>query len=212
MVNHKHTILIIEDDQSYRRSLRANLRNQYRIFDCESGEEGVKIIQKETIDVCLLDYILPQMRGDEVIPLIREIKPEMPIVFMTAFPDWDLKTKVEDEMKGTQIFVTKPTNNEYLKEIIDICVSGKMNERKQHEVKFRKNSGKKKKDNSEKVPKSRRLIDIVMLAKEEPDKWDAGKLSVRFGCTPKRIYKDIDEIREGGIKIERINNGYSILE
>jgi len=61
-------------------------RSDYELFAASSGAEALEIIERETLDLVLLDYVLPDTTGDEVVRRIRasELNPEVGIVIVTA--------------------------------------------------------------------------------------------------------------------------------
>lgn len=84
----KFHILVVDDDAVNRQVLVSQLAlHNYRITEAVSGQEAVDIVrQDDSIDLVLLDVMMPRMTGYEAAAMIRSIKPvhELPIIFITA--------------------------------------------------------------------------------------------------------------------------------
>lgn len=105
----KQSILIIEDEASIRKFIRINLeRNDFRVLEAESGEEGIEIARKEDIDIVLLDIMLPGIDGFQVCNILRDEYPNLGIIMLTAkAQDID---KIMGLEYGTDDYMTKPFN------------------------------------------------------------------------------------------------------
>jgi DNA-binding NtrC family response regulator len=100
-------ILAIDDEQNIR-TLIANefALEGFGVTTAKSGEEGLKLCNKEKFDVVLLDIRLPKMNGIEVLRRLKEKRPETRVIMITAYGD--IKTAVESMKLGAQDYVTKP--------------------------------------------------------------------------------------------------------
>lgn len=101
------TILVIEDEAKVANFLKKGLQQSgYEIELASDGEEGYEKIRNSDYQVILLDLMLPKMSGLELIPKIRECKPTVPIIALTA------KSSVEDRVQGLNLgcddYLTKP--------------------------------------------------------------------------------------------------------
>ncbi len=101
------SILIVEDEPSLVFTLQDTLQNEgYEVFVAEKGEEALDIIDKERIDLLILDLMLPGMSGFEVCKKIRENEHTFPIIMLTA------KDQEIDKVTGLNIgaddYMTKP--------------------------------------------------------------------------------------------------------
>lgn len=102
----KKNILIIEDEAFLRDILRRYLEKEnYNVFQSESGESGITIFKENQIDLVLLDIMLPKMQGWEVCKKIKEIS-STPIIILTS------RSEDEDETKGLTLgaddYIIKP--------------------------------------------------------------------------------------------------------
>ena len=119
---HKFTILIAEDEEINFLFLEILLNNQIdlecTIIHAKNGAEAVSICEENAqIDFVLMDLKMPVMDGFEAIKMIREIRPDLPIVAQTAFSSNNDKERVI--AAGFNDFLSKPINKEALEEIIN---------------------------------------------------------------------------------------------
>nr|HET6904463.1 sigma-54 dependent transcriptional regulator [Ktedonobacteraceae bacterium] len=81
-------ILIIDDEPHLPHQFARYLRKHgYEVAAVADGEAGLQVLQKESIDLVLLDLRLPKMSGLEVLERIRETEQELPVVMLTAYGD-----------------------------------------------------------------------------------------------------------------------------
>jgi diguanylate cyclase (GGDEF)-like protein len=104
----KERILIIEDNELNLKVLTDILRKDYTLYAAKEGEDGIKKAKKYIPDLILLDIVLPQMDGYEVIEQLKNIPEtrDIPIIFITSCDN------LEDEKKGLALgavdYITKP--------------------------------------------------------------------------------------------------------
>ena len=109
----EYSVLIIDDEASIRETLEALLELEgYRVEMAIDGEAGLGRIEQQAYDLVLLDLALPGKNGIEILTLIRESAPELPVIMLTAYGTVD---NVVDAIRaGAQNFVQKPWDNEKL--------------------------------------------------------------------------------------------------
>lgn len=102
-------VLIVEDEKNIRSFLKINLqRNNFSIFEAESGEAALDIITNTNIDIVLLDIMLPGIDGFEVCRRIRKKKADIGIIMLTAKgQDMD---KIMGLEYGADDYIVKPFN------------------------------------------------------------------------------------------------------
>jgi two-component system phosphate regulon response regulator PhoB len=105
----KQRILIIEDDKHISKLVKYNLEKAgYACFTVGDGEEGLKILDKQPIDLIILDIMLPKMDGFEVCRMIKQENKtrHIPIIMLTA------KGEEVDRIVGLELgaddYVVKP--------------------------------------------------------------------------------------------------------
>lgn len=110
-------ILIVDDEPMNHRIIEHIIKEEgmYQIISAEGGREALDILQKEKVDVIMLDVVMPDMDGLETLRRIRE-KYQTPVVLMTA--DKTLDTSTEFAELGCDDYVTKPFLPLLIKEVI----------------------------------------------------------------------------------------------
>lgn len=105
----KQTILVVDDEQDLLDLIEYNLKKEgFDVLKAEDGEEGIRMARKHGPDLVLLDIMMPNMDGIEVLEIMRgdERLKRIPIIFLTA--RGDEKTEVEGLNKGGDDYITKP--------------------------------------------------------------------------------------------------------
>ena len=68
------TILVVEDDTDIHNLIKKILeKEKYKVVNAYSGTEALMILNKENIDLILLDLMLPGLNGEEIIKKVKEI-------------------------------------------------------------------------------------------------------------------------------------------
>lgn len=98
-------ILIIEDEEAISELIKLNLTFAgFETFQAMDGEEGLKFLMNNSVDLILLDIMLPKMDGYELLPTI--VKKEIPVILLTAKSD--LNDRVKGLNLGADDYITKP--------------------------------------------------------------------------------------------------------
>jgi DNA-binding response OmpR family regulator len=124
-------ILVADDDKNTRMYFRALLENNgYTVSVADNGENALDIMDKEHIDLVVLDIMMPKMDGYEFTKILRETDDNLPILMVSA------KQLPIDKNRGfavgTDDYMTKPVNqDEFLYRIKALLRSAKIaNDRK----------------------------------------------------------------------------------
>lgn len=81
------TVLIIEDEMNIRLFVSANLEARgYRVFEAETGEDGLQLLREKSPDAVILDMLLPDMTGLDVLDKMatEQALKAIPVILMTA--------------------------------------------------------------------------------------------------------------------------------
>jgi len=104
-------ILIVDDDKNTRLYFKAFLESEkYIVFTANNGEEALDLLDKEHIDLAIVDIMMPVLDGYEFTKSLREVNNELPILMVSA------KHMLEDRKKGYIVgiddYLVKPVDEE----------------------------------------------------------------------------------------------------
>ncbi len=121
MIHHQFQLLVAEDDPKLCSTLNAFLTaNGYAVLTATDGQQALELYYRHsrTIDLLLLDVMMPVMDGFEVLKQIRERSAEIPVIMLTA------RETEEDQLRGLNLgadnYLTKPFLLRVLKAHIDV--------------------------------------------------------------------------------------------
>ena len=85
------TILVIDDDDQARMLFQLALTEAgYRVLIAENGKHGLRLVEHQEVDLMLVDILMPDMDGLELIPLLRRMQPASKILAMSGGSgEWD---------------------------------------------------------------------------------------------------------------------------
>lgn len=104
-------ILVVDDDKNTRLFLRAVLEGaDYTVLTAANGEDALELMDREHVDLVVLDIMMPKMDGYEFTKTLREANNNLPILMVSA------KQLPADKHKGfavgTDDYITKPIDDE----------------------------------------------------------------------------------------------------
>jgi DNA-binding response OmpR family regulator len=110
------TVLVVEDDPSLRMLCRVNLElDRYQVLEAESLSRAEELVRAEAIDVVLLDIHVGERDGRELLPLLRDAQPNVPICLLSGTSETDPPQVGE----GVRAFIRKPFELEELTATIE---------------------------------------------------------------------------------------------
>jgi DNA-binding NtrC family response regulator len=104
----KETILVVDDEVGPRESLRMILKPLYEVHTASDGQEALRLINTEDIDVVTLDLKMPGLSGIDVLKEIKNLKPNMEVIVITGYGT--LGNAQEAIRFGAGDFISKPFN------------------------------------------------------------------------------------------------------
>ena len=108
----KQKVLVVEDDKDIQEIIEYNFTSEgYEVITCSDGEDAVELIRHETPDLVILDWMLPNLSGSEILRQVRSSKKirKTPIIMLTARTEEIDKLKAFDT--GADDYITKPFSN-----------------------------------------------------------------------------------------------------
>ena len=105
------SILVIDDEPVLQDVLGSLLTGDgYEYLQATTAADGMQILREEEVDVVLLDLMLPDRSGLDLLPDIKEFDPHLPVVVITAYSS--VESAIEAMRRGAFHYVPKPFKNE----------------------------------------------------------------------------------------------------
>ena len=105
-------ILFVEDDRAVRLIIRKRLEERYEIIESANGKDALKILEREHVDLLIVDVMMPVMNGYEFVEAVRGSGDITPVIMLTAMDDFTHKRQGFE--RGIDDYLTKPINHEEL--------------------------------------------------------------------------------------------------
>jgi len=105
-MNKKATILVVDDENGVRQSFNMLLKDNYNVLLAGTGEEAADIFSKNPVDLILLDILLPDINGIDLLEKLMETDPNVEIIMVTAVNE--IKTAVKAIKLGAYEYIIKP--------------------------------------------------------------------------------------------------------
>ncbi|MDA8424426.1 MAG: sigma-54 dependent transcriptional regulator [Nitrospiraceae bacterium] len=107
------TILIVDDEESVRKSLADVMKDEgYEVVTASSGREGIDVLAETQPSLALLDIAMPGMDGIETLRRIRELRPDLPVIMVSGHGT--IETAVKTTKMGAYDFIVKPPELQHL--------------------------------------------------------------------------------------------------
>jgi DNA-binding response OmpR family regulator len=106
-VSSMHRVLIIDDDESVRALLRTTLSaDEFEVLEAADGDEGLRLASEADPDLVLLDWKMPGRHGSLVLDDLKERRPALPVIVITA--EQQEHHRALAESLRVDAFLTKP--------------------------------------------------------------------------------------------------------
>ncbi len=135
-----YTILVVDDEPNYLVVISELLREEgFEVFTAENGEDGLKAVRENDLDLVITDMQMPGMSGLDLLKSLKAHSKDLPVIMITAFGE--VQKAVEAMQSGAFNFLTKPFNNDELvvniRKAIEHYSIIKENQRLRNEVRSR---------------------------------------------------------------------------
>jgi CheY-like chemotaxis protein len=115
------SILVVDDEQHFLELLIRILgKRGFEVHTAPSGPEALKLLEKKSFDVALLDIRMGPMDGIQLLDEIKKRQPDIKAVIMTAYPTTETRGQALE--KGASSYLTKPLDLDELVKTIDILL------------------------------------------------------------------------------------------
>ena len=105
MGDRRHCILIADDDESIRDTLEAILQREYNVLKASDGQSALRLLNEHEINIVLLDVLLPDINGLEILKQIKERFSDIEVIMITVVKEVD--TAVRAMKLGAFHYITK---------------------------------------------------------------------------------------------------------
>lgn len=105
-------VLVVDDDAGVREGLRLALDEHYTVLEAPHGRLALGIVRAERVDLVLLDILMPEVDGLEILQELKALEPDLPVIMMTAVKT--VRTSVAAMKLGAADYVTKPFQEDEL--------------------------------------------------------------------------------------------------
>jgi CheY-like chemotaxis protein len=113
----KRQILVVDDEPSVRGAIKMLLKHDgHEIRLADSGETALAMFERDKFDLVITDYSMQGMKGAQLAVLIKQLRPDQPIIMITAFAD-EFKTSGKPP-EGVDFIISKPFSQKELREAI----------------------------------------------------------------------------------------------
>jgi DNA-binding NtrC family response regulator len=102
----RSTILVVDDEHGVRQSFNMVLKDEYNVLLAGTGEEMIEIFTKNSVDLILLDILLPDSNGLDLLANLKETDPNVEIIMVTAVND--VQAAVKAIKLGAYEYIIKP--------------------------------------------------------------------------------------------------------
>lgn len=116
MSERRKTILVVDDDEGMRDTLTALLKREYRVLRAATGEAGLQMMEKEDVDLMLLDVRLPGISGFEVLKITKENYPYVEVIVISVVKELD--AAIEAMRYGAYHYISKDFDLEGIRTLV----------------------------------------------------------------------------------------------
>ncbi|MBW1773860.1 MAG: sigma-54-dependent Fis family transcriptional regulator, partial [Deltaproteobacteria bacterium] len=102
----KATILVIDDEHGIRQSFKMVLKDDFNVLLAETGAKAIDVFTKNSVDLILLDILLPDTNGLDLLKKLKQIDPNTEVIMVTAVKE--IQTAVTAIKLGAYEYVIKP--------------------------------------------------------------------------------------------------------
>ncbi len=116
-MDRKLSVLVVDDEQIILDSVKKHLKSdEYELHLVLTPEEGLEKIKNEHIDVVLTDLMMPEIDGLELMKMVKEIHPNIPVIIITGYAT--INTALQATQLGAFDYIAKPFSRRELLAVV----------------------------------------------------------------------------------------------
>jgi excisionase family DNA binding protein len=117
----RSTILVVDDEEALRELMTTALQTKQRdVLTAGSGEEALEIVKRQDVDLVLLDLSMPGLNGVQTFRELHGLRPGLPVVIVTGYPDSELMAQALEI--GPFTMISKPVDLHQIQKTVDRIV------------------------------------------------------------------------------------------
>jgi excisionase family DNA binding protein len=117
----RSTVLVVDDEKAVRDVIVTALESRQRsVLAAASGEEALEIAKRAPVDLVLLDLSMPGMSGVDTFRELQALRPGLPVVIVTGYPDSDLMARALEI--GPFTMIAKPVDLQQIQKAVERIV------------------------------------------------------------------------------------------
>ncbi len=154
-------ILVVDDEAGAREALQIILEEEYRVVGASSGMEALETLQRQRVNVVLLDLNMPGMDGIEVLSRIKEMDEDIDVIMVSAV---DRASKAVEALKlGAYDYITKPFEPD---DIFSAIARALDRQRLKREVEYLRSELSQYQGERRIVTRNRKMLEVLDLIKK----------------------------------------------
>ena len=102
----KPLLLVVDDEEGPRTSLKVVFKNEYEVLLASNGEEAIKLARTNKVDVAILDILMHGMSGVDVLRELKNLDEDIEVIMLTAYET--LETARQALRLGAREYLNKP--------------------------------------------------------------------------------------------------------
>ena len=116
----KKRILICDDEEGVRESLKLILEDDYDLSFAATGDEAIKKIKKHSIDLAMLDIKMPKLSGIEALQELKKTSPKTKVIIVSGYKS--VETASEAIKRGASDYIVKPFDSKNILEKVKAII------------------------------------------------------------------------------------------
>ncbi len=106
MIDQAVTVLVVDDEPGIRQSFKMVLKDRFHVLLAEDGKQAIETLTKNPVDLILLDILLPDINGLDLLEKLKAIDPSPEVIMVTAVKE--IQTAVRAIKLGAYEYIIKP--------------------------------------------------------------------------------------------------------
>jgi len=117
----KKRILICDDEEGVRESLKLILEDDYKLSFAKTGEEAAEKVKEGQIDLAILDIKMPKISGIDTLKMIRKISPKTKVIMVSGYKSVEAASEAINS--GASEYIVKPFNTSQVLKSVEKTVA-----------------------------------------------------------------------------------------